>query len=179
MTTQLQWIQDFEISMELDDKIRRLLQTSFADWDYPAERRYYKQRPPRRLLAWDSGRLIGQVGVEYRSVRLSDGPAGIFGIIDLCIDPGFRRRGIARSLLLAVEELGRRHSLEFLVLFALDERLYLDLGYEHQSNCLRWLKIHDHRSLGIGEERVDELMVKPLTSRLWADGDVDLLGYLF
>ena len=48
-----------------------------------------------------------------------------------------------------------------------------------QKNPLCWLKINDHESLGLGEEHLDQVMIKPLADRRWPPGLVDLLGYQF
>jgi hypothetical protein len=78
-----------------------------------------------------------------------------------------------------LEQLGREHHIEFLVLFAQDPRLYERHGYRRADNLLRWLKIHEHRNLGIGEDVLEELMFKGIGERAWPDGPVDLLGYQF
>ena len=65
------------------------------------------------------------------------------------------------------------------MLFASNPSLYLTAGYISQTNILRWTAIHEHESLKINEESVDELMIKEMGDKAWPSGKVDLLGYLF
>ena len=65
------------------------------------------------------------------------------------------------------------------MLFADDARLYTRNGYHRADNHLSWLKIHEHANFGIGEDVLEELMVKQLGERAWPTGRVDLLGYQF
>ena len=123
--------------------------------------------------------LIGQLGLEHRIIGTGTGPATILGSIDLCVRPSARRQGVASEMLGWVERLGIRHGIDFLMLFAKDPRLYTRNGYERVFNPLRWVKIYEHRTIGIGEEPVEELMVKPIGDRSFPDGLVDLLGYQF
>jgi GNAT superfamily N-acetyltransferase len=172
-------VDEFRIERGQAAEIRQLLAASFPDWEFTRHRNYFKQLPPRRMLAMEGTRLVGQLGLEHRVVSTTTGPASIFGIIDLCVDPSTRRQGFARRLLQEVEKLGRRTGIEFLVLFAEDPRIYHQQGFIRAANPLRWMRIHEHETLGIAEQPLDELMVKPLTERTWPGGLVDLLGYQF
>jgi len=172
-------VDEFRIAHAQAEEIRRLLAASFPECEFAKQRTYFKQIPTRRLLARDGDVLVGHLGLEHRVVATSAGPARIFGIIDLCVAPPARRRGIATRMLRRVERLGAENGIEFLVLFAQDSRLYERRGFRRAKNPLRWMKVHEHRTLGIGEEPLEELMVKPLGDRRWPDGLVDLLGYQF
>ncbi len=172
-------VDELGLGRQRAEDIRRLLAACFPDWEHTRHRNYFKQVPARRLLASEGDRLLGQLGLEYRAIGTSTGPATLLGIIDLCVAPDARGRGMAGRMLDHVEQLGRQHGIEFLVLFTTDRRLYERHGYGRADNPLRWLRIHEHTSLGMAEEPVDELMVKPLTARPWPEGTVDLLGYLF
>ena len=77
------------------------------------------------------------------------------------------------------EELARRFEIEFLMLFAKDARLYERNGFVRADNPLRWVKIDEHQTIGIAEQPLVELMIKPLSNRPWSAGLVDLLGYQF
>ena len=107
------------------------------------------------------------------------GPVGILGIIDLCVAEAHRGRGTATQMLLWVEALARETSVPFLMLFAQDRRLYNRNGFIHGTNPLRWVKIHEHEIIGIGEEALAELMVKAVGEKAWPEERVDLLGYQF
>jgi len=152
---------------------------SFPKGEFTRTRTYLKQVPGRRLLASMNGELIGHLAIEHRVIGTSAGPASIFGLIDVCVAPRWRGQGIATKLVLWVENLAVQHAIEFLLLFAHDPRVYERSGFRRATNSLRWLKIHEHESLGIGEEPLEELMVKALGPRAWPAGPVDLLGYQF
>ena len=87
------------------------------------------------------------------------------------------KRADARQGLRAALHLALEHQIEFLLLFAADSRLYERNGYQREPNTLRWVKIHEHKIIGIGEEPLEELMVKRVTGRSWPEGTVDLLGH--
>lgn len=174
-----EWVNEPAIDARADADIRALLQTCFPGEECFRSRRYYKQLPHRRLLVRDEGLLVGHVAVDHRMIALGGAPAPIAGVIDLCVHPSWRGQGLGARLLGQVEAFGRESGAEFVVLFAVDDGLYRRSGYRRSGNVVRWLKIHEHRSLGMGEEVIDELMVKELGARAWPKGVVDLLGYQF
>jgi GNAT superfamily N-acetyltransferase len=175
----LNLLDEFRIEPAQREAIRGLLKTSFPEARFAETRTYLKQAPPRRLLATNASSLVGHLGLEHRVIGTTIGPAPIFGIVDLCVHPLHRGQGIASQMLSCVEALGRRHAIEFLVLFARDARLYERNGFSRARNPLRWVKIHEHQTIGIGEQPLDELMVKPIGQRSWPAGLVDFLGYQF
>ena len=177
--THFEWIDELELPASVDAEIRALLTESFPGWTHYAERSYYKQIGARRLLARQGPRLVGHLALVHRAVGLSDGPAMILGVVDLCVASAQRGQGHAAALLAEVTRLGRAHGAEFVVLFADDPRAYLRAGFETRPGLVRWLKIHEHETLGVADERVDELMVRALGARPWPEGRLDLLGHLF
>jgi GNAT superfamily N-acetyltransferase len=142
-------------------------------------RTYAKQLPARRLLASEQDRIVGHLGLEHRVIGTETGPLEILGIIDLCVAEAHRGRGTATQMLRWVEALARETSVPFLMLFAQDRRLYNRNDFIHGTNPLRWVKIHEHEIIGIGEEALAELMVKAVGEKAWPEGHVDLLGYQF
>ncbi|HSG88948.1 MAG TPA: GNAT family N-acetyltransferase [Pseudomonadales bacterium] len=179
MTPSLDLVDDFRLSPDQHAELRALLGRCFPDEDYMRTRSYYKQLSTRRLLARDGDLLVGHLGLEHRAMRLPTGPAQVFGVVDVAVLPERQGQGIASRLLEQVEALGRTHGIEFVVLFASDDRLYARNGYRHPANELSWLMIHEHETLGVAREPVEELRVKALGDRPWPDGHVDLLGHLF
>ena len=95
------------------------------------------------------------MGLEHRMVGTQSGPASIFGVIDFCVEPAHRGRGIAPDVLERLSSLGRASGIEFLMLFAHDARLYERSGFSRRENPLRWCKINEHETLGIGEEPLE------------------------
>lgn len=174
----INFVNDFEISKEKREALRVLLNSCFPD-DF-IQREYFKQIPKFRYLVWDEERLVAQIGVEDRAINVDGDIARIFGVIDLCVEDCYRSNKIATNLLRMLEELGRKNGIDFIILFADDHRLYKENDYEIVRNVCRWLVIDELRSFEIFEKCLSDcFMVKPLSQKLWKNGTVDLLGYLF
>ena len=176
---QLDIVQEHELGAAQKRELGRLLSEAF---DYAGEFRtriYFKQLPQRRIILSDDGHIQAQVGLEHRVIGTETGPASILGLIDVAVRGTNRRRGFAGRMLQQAEMLARDGGVDFMLLFAQDQALYERHGFRHVDNVLRWVKIHDHTTLGIAEEPVEELMIKETGTRTWPAGTVDLLGYLF
>ncbi|QDU36246.1 hypothetical protein Mal4_05300 [Maioricimonas rarisocia] len=182
MSDRFELIDEFRITVAVHEQIRDLLEECFPESSFTSTRTWLKQLPPRRLLVWEEGELVAQLGVEHRVVRLPDGPGTVLGAIDLCVRGACRGVGLASSMLQWLLELGRTHGIDFVILFAADGRLYARNGFCRPGTRVRWLKIHELDGFGIGDDVLDELMVCELGPRRWPDGPeatVDLLGYQF
>ena len=175
----LELIDEFRLTDAQRRQIGALLAISFPTVPFSERRAYTKQAPHRRLLAWEDEVLVAQMGIEHRIITLADGPASVFGVVDLCVGTAFRSRGIGSRLLAHVEALGREHGIDFIVLFAHDDRLYRAHSFRHPCNLVRWVRIHEHEIIGIAQAPLPELMVKQLGGREWPNGPVDLLGHVF
>jgi predicted N-acetyltransferase YhbS len=167
-----------EISADLSSQLQSLLQTCFAG--YPG-RSYFKLPPHFRYLAMtDSGGVAAQMGVELRIIRVGDRVVRTFGIVDLCVGPAGRSRGLAGSLLAEVTGFARSCGMAFIVLFADDDRIYTRHGWARVTNRCSWMRVNDHATLGIAwQEDTGAMMVKAIGEHLWPEGNVDLLGHLF
>jgi len=169
---------EYELEQNVKIHIHDLLVQSFPE--YPQEQIYYKLLPQFRYLAWMGEELIAHMGVEHRVITNDGKPAQIFGIIDLCVSEPYRSQKVATKLLHRIESLGRNHSIDFLVLFADDDRLYRANGYQRVENMCRWVMIDEHQIIGVAERSLaDCMMVKPIAGQTWENGPVDMLGYVF
>ena len=146
---------------------------------YP-NRPFYKQIPHRRWLVHDS-ELIAMVGTDFRYMRLGDLGLRVTGIIDLCVKKSYRGRGIAGSLIRAVEEFATSARSDAIILFADDPRLYRKLGFEAAQNPVRLLRLSEDRSVDVATRSYDGvLMIKCLSNVQWDfEAELDLLGYLY
>ncbi len=167
-----------DVDSDFEAELQSLLQRSFSG--YPA-RSYFKLPPHFRFVATIDGTLVAQMGVEHRVFRVGDNVLRVFGVADLCVDESNRSQGLASRLLRQLTEIAKERRVDFVVLFADDDRLYVRNGWVHIANPCTWVKIDDHRILGLatGESLGDVMMVKAIGSRQWPDGDVDLLGHVF
>jgi GNAT superfamily N-acetyltransferase len=170
-------VAEAEISRDLRRQVQALLQASFPG--YPS-RSYFKLPPHFRYLAMTGDALAGQMGVELRVIRFGPHVVRTFGISDLCVRESERSRGLAARLLAEVTGLARACELDFVILFADDDRLYRRNGWARAANPCTWVKIDDHTTLGLAvAQDTKALMVKATGRQAWPGGDVDLLGHLF
>jgi GNAT superfamily N-acetyltransferase len=174
---QIRRIPEPEIGGDLTKQLQQVLQDCFPD--YPA-RTYFKLPPHFRYLALDGDDVAAQMGVELRVVQVDGAVLRTFGVVDLCVRPGGRSRGLAGRLLAELTEYARACGIDFIILFADDDRVYTRTGWTRVSNRCTWVQINEHTTLGIGQESMaDALMVKATGDKPWPDGDVDLLGHVF
>lgn len=171
-------INEYDIDIKLEKDILNLLIESFPD-AYQKDRIYYKQMPHFRYLAFDEEALIGQVGLDYRAMNLNGIAIKVLGIIDICIKKEYRGKGIGSKLLETIEGFAIAHKLDFLLLFTDVQIFYANSGFINVKNMCKWTKINEHKTLGIGEEEIEELMIKKIGSKVWEDGCLDMLGYLY
>ena len=166
-----------EIPADVTHQLQALLQTCFPE--YPS-RSYFKLPPHFRYLATAGGELVGQLGVELRMIRIGRDVLRTFGVGDLCVRESERSCGLAGRLLADLTELARSCGMDFIILFADDDRLYTRHGWARVANPCTWLKIHEHATLGLATaEDTGALMVKQIGPRAWPEGEVDLLGHVF
>jgi GNAT superfamily N-acetyltransferase len=171
-------INEYDIDAKLEKKIQNLLIQSFPDI-YPKDRIYYKQIPHFRYLALDKDVLIGHVGLDYRVMNLNGMIIRVLGIVDICVKDEYRGNGIASKLLQRVEDFSVTHNLDFLLLFTDIEPFYLKNDFVSVNNNCKWTKIDEHKTLGIGEEIIKELMIKQTGNIVWKNGYLDMLGYIY
>lgn len=169
---------EYTIDPTMNSEIRALLESSFPG--FFRDRIYYKQVPSFRCLVRCHGKIVAQVGVVYRVIRVGERAVTIFGLADLCVDEAHRGKGLASRLLEEVESLALLHHIDTLVLLADDHRLYLGHGFEAVKRPCTWLGIDEHRSLGMRSQNLgDCLLVKLLDDQPWPQGEIDFLGFLF
>jgi GNAT superfamily N-acetyltransferase len=171
-------VAEAEIDGDLSGQVQSLLQVCFPG--YP-NRSYFKLPPHFRYLAMMSGGAVAaHMGVELRVIRVADAVLRTFGVADLCVRQSERSRGLASGLLGQVTDFARACRMDFIILFADDERLYARNGWARVRNRCSWVKIDDHTTLGLARQAdPDAMMVKAIGPQAWPEGDVDLLGHLF
>lgn len=142
---------------------------------------YFKQLPNFRFLGKRDDRLIGQVGITHRIVRLGNDPIRIFGIIDLCVIEKERHQGVGGQLLNTAINAAHHADVDFILLCADNQNFYRKFGFVRVENSCSWLAIDEHKTLGIQTESLaDCLMVLSLKQKVWDDtARLDFLGYLF
>ncbi len=177
--SRLQILPEHEIPDSLCGEIAGLLETCFPG-TFEA-RIYCKQLPHFRLLFWTDGKLVAQLGIDSRVINVDGRILKIFGVIDLCVHPEHRGRGIASQLLSKAEEIARSSHRDFLVLMGDRHDLYLRSGFLRVEPAVtRWLAIDERRTVDVFlRDLSDCFLVKSLSGQPWPAGEIDLLGYLF
>jgi GNAT superfamily N-acetyltransferase len=170
-------VAEAELGADIRRQVQALLQLCFPG--YP-RRAYFKLPPHFRYLARAQGALVGQMGVEFRVVRVGSEILRTFGVVDLCVRQSERSRGLAARLLTEVTGLARSCGMDFVILFADDDRVYARNGWTREANPCTWVKIHEHTTVGLTRAaQTGALMVKAIGPQAWPEGEVDLLGHLF
>ncbi|SNY47242.1 GNAT family N-acetyltransferase [Paractinoplanes atraurantiacus] len=174
MTTRLP---EAEIGPELHLSLQGLLRDCFPG--YP-ERSYFKIPPHFRYVVTDGTTVRAQLGVELRVIRVGDQILRTFGVVDLCVREDSRGQGLASRLLDEVTGYAAACGMDFVILFADDDSLYGRHGFTRVDNPLSWVKINDHRVIGLAQAVTPhELMVRPVSGAAWPAGEIDLLGHVF
>lgn len=169
--------EEFLLTAETRQVISALLNLCFPG--YPAHQTYYKYPPTFRYLLWEGKELIGHMGVVSRPVGHEGDFFPVFGIMDLCISPTHQHQKLATHLLSELEELGKKSGIDFILLIAKDQDLYLNNDFQVANNFCKWLLLTDNRALGLVHRQLADLMVKPLQGKAWPNGSIDLMGPLF
>lgn len=174
-----------KIEYELDTEERKQILEILSDCfpDFFQNRIFYKKIPTFRLLAKYNDKIVGQVGVEQRAIFSKEfGLIYIFGIVDLCVNSTLRGHSIATLLLKNIERLAREaDSIDCLMLFADEQKLYKNFGFYNSDAKCKFLAIDDLNSMCILEKNLNSsLMIKNIkTEILLKDGIIDVLGHVF
>ncbi|MBX2876838.1 MAG: GNAT family N-acetyltransferase [Saprospiraceae bacterium] len=169
--------EEFLLTAETREAISALLHRCFPG--YPAHQTYYKYPPSFRYLLWEEQELIGHMGVVSRPIGYQGDLFPIFGIMDLCISPTHQHQKLATHLLSELEELGQKSGIDFILLVAKEQELYLNNKFQAAHNLCKWLLLTENRVLGLVHRELPDLMVKPLQMKSWPKGSIDLMGPLF
>ncbi|MFF5076257.1 GNAT family N-acetyltransferase [Actinoplanes sp. NPDC000266] len=174
---ELKRLPEAEIGPELHLALQGLLEACFPG--YP-ERSYFKIPPHFRYVVTDGPTVQAQLGVELRVIRVGDQVLRTFGVVDLCVREDSRGQGLASRLLDELNGYAADCGMNFVILFADDDSLYHRNGFVRVDNPLTWVKINDHRVIGLAQAVAPhELMVRSVTGAIWPTGDIDLLGHVF
>jgi GNAT superfamily N-acetyltransferase len=151
---EIEQVDEYAIDATTASQIGQLLQESFPA--YPQDRIYFRQVPTFRLIAKSGDEITGQVGIDFRIMNNDNQLLRTFGIVDLCVRESARHKGIAAALLDRAESIGRKHGIDFLILWAQDKAFYEKRGFREVSNPCRWLLIQNHQSHGLVHRRFGE-----------------------
>ncbi|WP_047043003.1 GNAT family N-acetyltransferase [Vibrio mexicanus] len=170
---QYQYINDKDVSPELDQKLRDLLSRSFLNGQDPeifSRQRYYKEAPAHRYLLWDGDILAAHIATHEKQVEVNGETFPISGIAEVCVNTDYRGKGLIKKLLPKVHEESRARGDAFSVLFG-EVYVYSSSGYQLVDNIQ--LLNQDNEW-----ETPKNVMVLPL-NETWPKSEVKLLGLPF
>jgi aminoglycoside 2'-N-acetyltransferase I len=125
------------------------------------------------VLGWVGDKLVSQICVIRRTIRVGDQTLCIGGIGGVATHPDWRKHGYARALLQAAEELMRREGgFDFGMLFCAEEKIpfYGKSGYIQVYNPL-------YITQKSGKMLFNDIkMVLPLSNKPWPEGNIDVQG---
>jgi GNAT superfamily N-acetyltransferase len=175
----IDYLVETSIDVATEHELARLLESCFPDTF--SGRTYYKQLPHARLLHRQDGAIVGQLGLDFRIIRVGGVVIRTLGVIDLCVAPGLRLQGRATAMLDRVAAIAEQARADFQILFADNPVLYLHNGYEAVEPArMRWVGIENRETHGVIERDLTGiLMARPTGDRSFPPGKIDLLGYLF
>jgi GNAT superfamily N-acetyltransferase len=174
----MQFINEIDLDEKTEALIKDLRNASFPE--YASKYSYYKQLPHIRCLYSDQSDLLGYMGLDYRVVAVGGIPFKILGVIDFCVSELARGKGIGSLMLDELTAFAKSKEVDFIMLMSDTPSFYECNGFIHKKNIpSSWLRIHEHKNLGVAFEHLDDFFIKPTSNKKWPEGHVDWLGYMF
>ncbi len=170
-------IAEIDLTAKQHRQIQKLRNSSFPE--HKVDRSYYKQLPHYRVLEYDTSRLIGYMGLDYRVIGVGESCYKILGVIDLCVDKKQRGKGTGTSMLAQLSDFAAKKDVDFIILISDHAEYYLKNGFERIKAHSSWLRLHEHKNFGVAFDHIDDLFVKSVQGKKWPPGHVDWLGYMF
>jgi len=173
----VEYIPDETVNATDDRRLRRLLSPCFTKpEDYVfKEHRYFHESPAHRwVVRGPRRRIIANVVIHDKAVRVGRRRIRIGGVGDVCVHPDYRGRGYVRHMLAAVHAWLQAHDYPFAVLFGRPE-VYRSSGYASVKNVYCAEPERGARPVW----KQTPAMIIPLTDRPWPRGKVYLPGLKF
>lgn len=173
---QIDQIAELDLTTDNEAQIADLLTRAFGpEFD---GRSYHHQRHHLRLVI-RTPQIIGHMALIFRDIRIGDTLSPVIGLAEVATDPDHRGKGIAGALLQSAIATARSSLATHMILFG-GAKLYAAAGFRPVHNRMRYLVIHNARTLRTQTAKADSLMVLPLRDQPWDDSAViDMLGHLF
>lgn len=178
----IDFVNEFALKAQTKIEIANLLHAVFPE-SHPGGQPFFKQLPHHRLLLLDSGKVAGHLGIDYRVMNLNGEVVSVFGIKDLAVLPVHQGKGYGAMLMNEFAAIAEKHSanIDFAFLVTDVPAFYSRFGFVSTHIQTTWLKIHRTKSYNIGNETITDavFMYKEISGKKWADGELDLLGYMY
>ena len=167
-----------DVSAAVDAAIRDLLGTCFpADASVFAKNRaWHDSSPAYSVLCCIRGRIVGHLGMVFRTIRCGSVETQVAGVQNLCVEPAHRGTGISHELMQRALAEAKQRGVSFGLLFCVPklERLYAAQGWQTIDTSVTML---DERGSRVSLPAKNIAMVCELgTSAEIPPGPIDLLG---
>ena len=160
-----------DIPAELDREIDALDRAAFAG--HNEGREWQWTFPKWMVLGFHAGKLVSQLGLLQREIRVGGEPVQVAGVGSVATDPKWQRRGFA-SQVLGFAHGWMREELQvpfgLLVCLPATSPVYASCGWQTVSDGL----FHHQESGRLWMEIC--VMVLCLGERQWLEGEIDLCG---
>ena len=168
---------EHEIPKDVERSIVQLRKICFENIE---SRSYSKQIPHFRFLYFKNNKLIGHIAIDHRVISCEENVYSVFGLLDICVDPLFRNKGVATELLNEISKVAFKQNIDMLLLSSDAVELYSKNGFKFINAYFSWLRIHEHKSCGVNFEYIkNDSMVKMISSKAPPEDHIDFLGYKY
>lgn len=175
------FVEEYKLNEQDKIQLKELLFACFNEEAF-LHRVYYKQRAQSRLLLKENGKIIAQLALDYRVMKLGSEAIQVLGIIDFAVVPSLQGKGLGTQLLQELDRLALNYqnNIDFILLAADTPTIYLKNGFRTVKQQVKWLGINEHETVGVLEQELDCFLIKALGQKEWDEtATLDMLGYLY
>jgi len=176
-TIEIRRTDEMRLTAEFEQEIAALLEEPFHG--VFGTRTFFQNRHHVRFTAHKDAALVGHLAVALRAVRLGNDLLDVIGIAEVGVSKAHRGKGIARQMMAAALEEGRRSPASFALLFG-DAKIYSGMGFAKATNPVTSTGFEAARTGETITETEHPLMVCRLTDQVWKnDLPLDIAGFRF
>lgn len=168
---------EIELYVQQHNVIKALRNDAFPE--HKVQRSYFKQLPHMRAVQYIGDDLIGYLGIDYIVISIGGSAIKVLGIIDFCVSPNCRGKGVGSSMLNELAVYASTRDVDFIVLVSELDSFYTSNGFVCVEANHSWLRLHEHNNYGVAEEAIEGFYFKAIGTKKWPTGDVDWLGYTY
>ena len=180
----IEYVCEPSVDAELDWQLRVLLALCFTPPQFSA-RRFHYEMPLHRWFIRDpfvlaeqfprgespQRRIIAHLAVHDKTLGCTAGDIRIGGVAEVCVHPDFRGQKLVSRLLEPAHAWMREAGMPFGMLLG-NPKVYGSNGYKAVQNPLRFYDVA--AKAWVTRTAADCALVKPLGTRVWPAGEIDL-----
>lgn len=156
-------------------KLMELLQLCFPMLKCFETNRFYLERSDFRWFIRNNNKIIANA-VVLDKIFLSEGKKiSIAGVAEICVDPAYRGKGLARKLLSEIHSWAKSQGYSFTFLYGKTE-IYRSSGYIQCNNQLKYI---NHMENIEEIKQIDTAHYCPLKNESWPESLINTQGPIF